>query len=71
MYITATTYRKNSGTTTAGTEIQVIHELSGTPDKVIVTPLGQTDSFYVHSKTSSTFTITSSSSVAFDWYAEV
>jgi len=62
---------ENTGTTSAGTQIQVSHGLVGTPTRVVVTPLGQTNSFYVHTKTPTTFSITSASSVAFDWHAEV
>lgn len=57
------------GTTSSGTEIQINHNLSGTPDYVILTPLGNTSYFYVHSKTATTFNITSEKSVAFNWYA--
>lgn len=61
---------ENYGTTSSGTDIQVNHGLAGTPDYVILTPLGETNYSYVHSKTSTTFNITSESSVSFDWYAK-
>ncbi len=60
---------ENYGNTSAGTELQVTHGLAGTPTKVIITPLGETNYSYVHDKGVSTFNITSASSVAFDWYA--
>ena len=60
---------ENYGTTSAGTEIEVIHHLAGTPNRTIITPLGATNFSYVHDKTATTFNITSQASVAFDWYA--
>jgi predicted acyltransferase (DUF342 family) len=60
---------ENSGTTSAGTSIDVSHGLDGTPDHVIVSPLGQTNQFYVTNKGPTTFTIVSQASVEFDWFA--
>jgi hypothetical protein len=60
---------ENSGTTSAGTSIDVAHGLSGAPDQVIATPLGQTEYHYVTNIGTTNFTIISESSVAFNWYA--
>jgi predicted acyltransferase (DUF342 family) len=60
---------ETSGTTSAGTSIVVTHGLVGTPDQVTVTPLGQTDYYYITGKGPTTFTIVSEANVAFDWYA--
>ena len=60
---------ENYGTTSAGTEIQVSHGLAWTPNRIIITPLGETNYSYVHDKGASTFNITSEASVAFDWDA--
>ena len=46
---------ENEGTTSLGTSIDVTHGLAGTPDQVIVTPLGQTNYFYVTNKGATTF----------------
>jgi predicted acyltransferase (DUF342 family) len=61
---------ENYGTTSAGTSIDVTHGLDGTPDHVIVTPLGQTGYYYVTNKGPTTFTIISEMNIAFDWYAK-